>query len=76
MAKTKNMDERITDILAEGPLASMYFVAGINALKEKTDAMSDDDLYCEFAGLLAPSRIRGNINHIYKQLNKIKTDEK
>lgn len=76
MEKTKNLDERIGDILAEGPLAALYLVAGITALKEKLDSLDDEQIYKEFAGLLAPERVRANVDYLFRKLNNIKPDKK
>lgn len=63
------MDERIKDVLNEGPLVALYLVTGVNILKEKIDSMSDEEIGKMFEHLLRPSRVRDNINTLYQRLN-------
>jgi hypothetical protein len=69
--KQKNLDDCIKDLLAEGPLVALYFSVGITVLKEKMDAMSDDEIADTFEKLLHPQRVRNNVEYIYNKLNKI-----
>ncbi|MDR0541356.1 MAG: hypothetical protein LBH19_03995 [Dysgonamonadaceae bacterium] len=68
--KAKSMDERIKDLLVEGPLAALYFSIGITVLKEKIDEMTDEEISVLFEKLLHPQRVRDNVEYIYNGLNK------
>ncbi|MDR1119429.1 MAG: hypothetical protein LBM08_00750 [Dysgonamonadaceae bacterium] len=68
MKQYKNLDSVIKDLMAEGPLVSLYLFAGIEALKEKIDKMSNEEIVKMFTQLLHPDRVRGNINTIYERL--------
>jgi hypothetical protein len=67
----KNLDERIKDLLKEGPLVALYFDTGIAALKEKIDEMSDEEVSKIFENLLNPERVRNNVEYIYNKLNNL-----
>jgi hypothetical protein len=67
----KNLDERIKDLLKEGPLVALYFDTGITVLKEKIDGMSDEEISKMFENLLHPEMVRNNIRHIYNKMNNL-----
>ena len=69
MAKRKTLDDRIRHLLGEGILVPLYFVQGINVLKTKVDAMTDEELYKEFSGLFAPKQIRADITYLFTKIN-------
>jgi hypothetical protein len=69
--KPDNLDTRIQDLLAEGPLVALYFTTGIGVLKELIDAISDEDIVKMFSTLLHPQRVRNNVEHLYKKLNRL-----
>jgi hypothetical protein len=71
-AEHKSLDARIRDLMAEGPLAALYFTAGINVLREQVDTMSDEDVTTMFSSLLHPGRVRSSVDYIYKVLNNLK----
>lgn len=75
MAKQKTLDDCIRGLLKEGMLVSLYFVAGINALKSKIDTMTDEQLYKEFCGLFDPKMIRNDVDYIFKTLNNFSKNE-
>jgi hypothetical protein len=68
--RTKNMDEQIKDLLAEGPLVALYFSVGITVLKEQIDGMTDEEISAMFGKLLHPQRVRDNVEYVYNGLNK------
>lgn len=65
------MDDRVKDLLCRGPLVALYFNVGITVLKDRISNMSDEELAKMFENLLAPRRIRDNIEEIYNRLNNI-----
>lgn len=67
--KPISMDQRIKNALDQGPLAALYFVVGIDVLKERIDALNDDGLIQMFERILAPDRVRSNITHIYQMIH-------
>lgn len=69
MTKHKKIDNCIRNLLKERMFASIYFVSGINALKNKIDMMSDKDICKAFSGLIDPKMIRNDVDYIYKTLN-------
>lgn len=72
----ENFEDIIKDIFKEGPLVSLYFVTGINMLKEEIDKLSDKEIKEMFSGLLHPQRVRSNITHIHNKINRIKDVQK
>lgn len=76
MAKRKKtLDDCIRGLLKEGMLVPMYFTAGINALKNKIDTMTDDEIYKEFSGLFDPKMIRKDVDYIFTTLNNFIQNE-
>ncbi|MEG0454902.1 MAG: hypothetical protein RR471_08045 [Bacteroides sp.] len=69
MGKRKSMDDRIKNLLREGPLVALYFIAGINLLKQQIDDMTDEDVAKMFDNLLNSQRVRNNVEDIYNKLN-------
>jgi hypothetical protein len=69
--KPDNLDNRIKDLLLEGPLVALYFVTGINMLKERIDSMTDEEIVKMFSKLLHPQRVRENVEHLYIKLNRL-----
>lgn len=74
MAKRKTIDDRILELLKEGPLVGFYFNVAISLLKDHISNMSDEDLAKMFGFLLNPQRIRNNIGEMYNRLNDIKEE--
>lgn len=72
MAKQKNksLDDLIKGAMKEGPLVAMYFKMGIEALKEKLDSQSDEEIRKLFGGFLNADRIKGSVEKIYNHLNQ------
>ncbi|NDV80775.1 hypothetical protein [Bacteroides sp. 51] len=68
-----SLDDRIKHLLAEGPLVALYFLIGINILKDTIDNMKDEELTSMFEGLMHPERVRKNIEHLYDKMNTNKT---
>lgn len=75
MAKQKTLDNCIRHLLGEGMLVPLYFVAGINALKNKIETMNDEELYKEFCGLFDPKMIRNDVDYIFTTLNNFTKNE-
>lgn len=44
MAKRKTIDDRILELLKEGPLVGFYFTVAVSALKDHICDMSDEEL--------------------------------
>ncbi|MCE8595747.1 hypothetical protein [Bacteroides hominis] len=74
MAKRKTIDDRILELLKEGPLVGFYFNVAVSVLKDHISNMSDEDLAKMFGFLLNPQRIRNNIGEMYNRLNDIKEE--
>ena len=68
---SKTIDKRIKDIVSESWIASFYFSIAINELKQKIDAMSDDQLNAYLQNLIAPEAARSHIDYIYSTLNNL-----
>ena len=79
MAKNKNqspkrppsMDERITNLLKEGPLVAFYFSAAITQFKEQIEQVTDEQIAEMVENLLHPTTVRNCVKHIYNRLNLI-----
>jgi len=70
MARKKDtINQRITDIMEEAFLMPLFFVAGINALKEKISTMDDPDVALLFSNLIPAQAIRKKIDEIHSILN-------
>ncbi len=65
------MDERIKNLLKEGPLVALYFSVAISYFKEQIERMSDDEIRTMFDNLLSPTLVRDSITHIYNRMNLI-----
>lgn len=75
MAKRKTIDDRILELLKEGPLVSFYFNVAVSVLKDHISNMSDEDLAKMFGFLLNPQRIRNNVGEMYNRLNDISEEQ-
>jgi hypothetical protein len=64
-----NMDARIKDLLAEGPLVALYFTMGISVLKEQIETMKDEEIIQMFSSFLHPQMVRNNVKYLFNQLN-------
>lgn len=69
--KPLNMDQRINKALDLGPMASLYFVIGIDMLKAHIDSLGDDELGIMFKYFRSAGQARANIEQIHKILNNI-----
>lgn len=69
MAKKKFIDDRIRDLLYEGPLVGFYFGVAVTVLKEHIEQIPDEELGKMFENLLHPQRIRNNIGEMHKRLH-------
>ncbi|KAA6302801.1 MAG: hypothetical protein EZS26_000971 [Candidatus Ordinivivax streblomastigis] len=69
--KPDNLDTRIQDLLAEDSIVALYFVTGIGVLKERIDSMNDEEIIKMFSSFLHPQRVRNNVEHLYKKLNRL-----
>lgn len=65
------LDDIIKNLLKEGPLVALYFLAGINLLKESVGKMTTEEIKDMFSGLLHPDRVRKNAEYIFNKMNKI-----
>lgn len=74
MVKRKTIDDRILELLKEGPLVGFYFNVAVSVLKDHISNMADEDLAKMFGFLLNPQRIRNNIGEMYNRLNDIKEE--
>lgn len=75
MAKRKTIDDRILELLKEGPLVGFYFNVAVSVLKDHISNMSDEDLAKMFGFLLNPQRIRNNVGEMYNRLNDIREEQ-
>lgn len=66
-----SMDERIKNLLKEGPLVALYFSAAISSFKEQIERMSDEEIKAMFDNLLSPTLVKDSITHIYNRMNLI-----
>ena len=65
------MDERIKNLLQEGPLVALYFSMAISQFKEQIEQMSDYEIKTMVENLLHPDTVRSCVNHIYNRLHLI-----
>lgn len=66
----QSLDDIIKDLLKEGPLVALYFLTGINLLKESIGEMTNEEIKDMFSGLLHPDRVRKNVDHLFEKINK------
>lgn len=76
MAKRTTIDDRIQELLKEGPLVGFYFNVAVSVLKDHISNISDEELAEMFAFLINPQRIRNNVEEMYNRLNNIRYDNK
>lgn len=71
MAKKQNktINQRIEEIMKEAFLKPLFFVNGINALKEKVEGMEDKEVCALFANQISAKTIRIELNRIHEILN-------
>ena len=69
MAKKDSINKRITDVMKEVFLMPLFFVAGIDALKEKIKVMDDPDVSLIFSNLIPAKAIRKKVEEIQQILN-------
>jgi hypothetical protein len=71
MAKRKKdtINQRITDIMEEAFFMPLFFVTGMNALKEKISTMNDPDVALLFGNLIPVQAIRKKVDEIHSILN-------
>lgn len=74
MIKRKTIDDRILELLKEGPLAGFYFNVAVSVLKDHISKMSDEELAKMFENLLNPQRIRNNVEEMYNRLNGVREE--
>lgn len=74
MAKKDSINKRITDLMDEAFLMPLFFVAGIDALKEKISTMNDADLVLIFSSLIPAKAIRTKVEEIRQILNDSSTN--
>ena len=70
MAKQKNLNDRIKDLMKEGPLVALYFVAGISVLNEQIEKMDDKEVAEMFSSFFHPDTVRANVKYLHEELNK------
>lgn len=68
MAKKDSINKRITDVMNEAFLMPLFFVAGIDALKEKISTMDDADVTLIFGNLIPAKAIRKKVEEIQQIL--------
>ena len=69
MTKTKTINKRIVDIMEEAFMMPLFFVAGVEALKEKISTMDDKDVTLIFGNLIPATAIRKKVDEIHAILN-------
>lgn len=70
MAKKDTIDQRVNNIMKEAFFMPLFFVIGINALKEKMETMSDKELAQYFGYKHCRLSLRKQIIRIHAQLNE------
>lgn len=66
-----SMDERVKNLLKEGPLVALYFSVAITSFKDQIERMSDEEIKAIFDNLLSPTLVRNSVTHIYNRMNLI-----
>lgn len=64
-----SMDDRIKNLLKEGPLVALYFSVAITYFKKQIEQMSDEEIQAMFDNLLSPTLVRNSVKHIYNRMN-------
>lgn len=64
-----SMDDRIKNLLKEGPLVALYFSVAISSFKKQIERMSDEEIQAMFENLLSPTLVRNSVTHIYNRMN-------
>lgn len=67
--KIKTINDWIEEIMGEAFLKPLFFLYGINALKEKVEGMDDKDVCALFMNNLSAKSIRTELDRIHKILN-------
>ena len=70
MKERKNLNDRIKDLMKEGPLVALYITTGISVLNEQIEKMDDKEITEMFSSLFHPNRVRANVKYLYEELNK------
>ena len=65
----RNQDDRIIDLLGEGPLVALYFTIAINVLCQVVDKSDDEFVHALFGRLIPSSIIRKCIHDMDRKLN-------
>lgn len=74
MAKKDSINKRITEVMDEAFLMPLFFVAGIDALKEKISTMGDTDVTLIFGNLIPANAVRKKVEEIQQILNDSSTN--
>ena len=73
MARNKTINKRIVDIMEEAFLMPLFFVAGIEALKDKINTMRDEEVTSIFNNLVPAQTIRKKVDEIHVTLSDNET---
>lgn len=69
--KTKTVQQAIKDLLAENFIAGLYFVMGIECLKERVDSATEEDVSKMFGGIIHPATAKQHVEYIHECLNNL-----
>lgn len=70
MKKNRNLNDRIIDLLGEGPLVALYFTIAIDVLCQVVDKSDDEFVHALFGRMTPPpSTIRKCVHEMDRQLN-------
>lgn len=69
MAKKDSINKRITDLMNEAFLMPLFFVAGIDALKDKISTMEDKEVALLFSNFIPAQLVRNKVEEIQQILN-------
>ena len=65
----RNLNERIIDLLGEGPLVALYFTIAIDVLCQVVDKSNDKFVHALFGHMIPSSTIRKCVHEMDRQLN-------
>lgn len=67
--KIRNQNDRIIDLLGEGPLVALYFTIAIDVLRQVVDKSDDDFVHALFGRMIPSSVIRRCVCDMDSKLN-------
>ena len=74
MTEHTTLDQRIRNVLAQGPMAALYFSIAISVLKQIIAQKNDREVYSMFGGLISAATVRHCVDTIDRALHPVNSD--